>query len=280
VVPTLLALEVGLICSGRLALGAAIWAVVGIEIVLSVTTVVRAVVAVRRFRARRTTDVDGWAAAEDALAQLIPRRAAHLVLIEPRLWASLGRWMTGRHDGARSSAAFRYDHQLRLLLWTAVALVVIEGAALELILGLLVRDRIWLLVSVAMHLYAVCGLLGLLAGFVTRPHVIDQHALRIRDGIFTEVTIPLSAIRRVRRISGPGFGRSGLKIEPAAHCATLAHGDATIELTVDATSPTLVTPPPRATTDIVAWRITVDDPGAFMRELKAHCEAAAAGASA
>ncbi len=270
--PVLVAAEVVLVWSGLMAVRTAVVVVIGVEVVLAVTVAGRAVVAIRRFRAGRASGVDGWAAAEDGLAAMIPRRAAHLLLIEPRLWISLARWISGRHDGRRAPAAFRYDGRLRPLLWVAVALVVVEGAAVELVLALTVHQRIWLAVSLALHLYAVFGLVGILAGFATRPHVIEGGLLRLRDGVFTEILVPTDAIRRARRAGRPSFGRSGPKVH--GRRMLLAHGDADVELTLDAGQPITVIPSVELSGIVDTLSITVDDPGGFLEQLAAHRRAA------
>lgn len=268
--PVLVAIEIALVWSGLISLQTAIVVVIGVEIVLAVTVAGRSVVALRRFRTGRASGVDGWVAAEDGLAAMIPRRAAHLLLIEPRLWVSLARWITGRHDGRRVPAAFRYDGRLRPLLWMAVALVVVEGAAAELVLALTVQQRVWLAVSLAIHLYAVLALAGMVAAFATRPHVIQGGVLRIRDGVFTEVLVPTAAISGARRVVRPSFGRSGPRVDRAGRRMLLAHGDADVELTLDRREPVTVIPPAADSDLIDTLSITVDDPDDFIERLAAH----------
>lgn len=124
---TLVVVEVVLAWSGLLRIRTAVLVGVLLEVLLWVTAASRMITAGRLFRAGRTAGVDVWQAAEDGLAQLVPRRLAHVILIEPRLWMSLGRWIAGRHDGQRSPSSYRYDSVLRPLLWAVIGFVVVEG---------------------------------------------------------------------------------------------------------------------------------------------------------
>lgn len=276
--PVLVVVEVAMVWSGWLSLGAAVLVGLGVEALLWVTAVSRTVVGVRRFRAGRASGRDGWSAMEDALAAMVPRRAARLLLIEPRLWISLARWVTGRHDGRRREGAFSYDGALRPVLWVAVALVVVEGGAVEVILAFATRSTLWVIVSLCVHGYAVLVLLGMLASFITRPHLLEKDVLRVRDGVFTEIVLPMVAITGVRQIVRPNFGRSGLKIDPDGHGALLAHGDATIELTLDPTAPVDIRPTPRPCLEaITALTVTADDPPELIRQLNEQLQRSPAG---
>lgn len=269
--PVLVAVEAILVWSGLLSFRTAVAAAVGLEALLWVTAISRAVVGARRFRADRAAGVDAWVAAENALAAIIPRRAAHLLLIEPRLWVCVVRWATGRHDGTRSAGAFRYDAALRPVLWAALGLVIVEGTAVEFVLALAVPGTVWLIVSLTVHAYAVFGLLGILASFATRPHLLEGDLLRVRDGVFSEVLIPLDAITDLRRVRRPNVGRSGLKINNASRNALLAHGDANVEITLNPARPVSFRPP--ALPDggsIDTLTITAGDPISLVREVNAR----------
>lgn len=96
-VPVLVVVEVALVATGHLGLGAAVAIVVGVELLLAMTAIQRTAAAGRRFRAARHAGQDGWASAEDAVAELLPRRLARIILLEVRLWTCLFTWAAGRH---------------------------------------------------------------------------------------------------------------------------------------------------------------------------------------
>lgn len=269
--PVLVAAEIALVWSGLLGVGRAILVAVAIEALLALTALSRGVAALRRFRAGRaaTGGEDGWAAAEDALAQLLPRPAARALLIEARLWLCLLRWMTGRHDGTSARAHF-YSRQPTTLLVAMVALTIVEGALVELVLAVTLPATPWPWVALGLHGYAIIWIAGVLASLHTCPHLLDTDALRVRDGVFAELTVPYSAITGARRIRQPGPFRSGFTIEPTGR-ATLAWGDATVELALDGGHVVRVTG--RSPEAMHALSMTVDDADAFLSALAARLAA-------
>ncbi len=242
-----------------------------LEVLLWVTAASQMIAAARRFRAVRAAGADLWQAAEDGLAQLVPRQLAHVMVIEPRLWVSLWRWLTGRHDGHRSQLSYRYDSALRPLLWAVIGLVVVEGAVLDIVLAFVTSGSTWIWVSVGVHVYAIGGLLGVAASFATRPHLLAADSLRVRDGVFAELVIPISAIVAVRAVRTPNFGRSGLKIDKEQKAAMmLAHGDATVELVLDPFQPISAAATARTIEPFAILSITVDAADKFVRAVKGH----------
>lgn len=264
--PALVAVEVVLVWSGRLGLGAAIGIGLAVEALLWITAVSRVVVGLRRFRAGRAAGGHVWQAAEDGLAALVPRPLARVILVEPRMWVCLVRWVTGHYP----RTGFRYDAGLRVLIWTIVGLVVVEGTIVELLLGLVLPGSVWVWVSLGLHLYGLLALLGFLASWATRPHLFDDHGLRLRDGILAELVVPYAAVVGVRAARRPNFGRSGLKINDGA--GLLAHGDATVTLTLDPTSPIAVAGRP-GSLPLDYMAITADEARKFVDALRARVAA-------
>lgn len=151
--------------------------------------------------------------------------------------------------------------------------MLVEGAVVELFLALLLADTPWPWVALGLHVYGLLWLLALHASWVTRPHLITDRELRLRDGAFVEIVIQHAAIRSTRLVRQQGWGRSGLQVDDNG-VATLAHGDTTVEVTLHPDSATRVSGP-RAKTFIAA-RFTVDDPERF----RAAVDDALAGFSA
>lgn len=263
--PLLAAAEIALTTSGLLGVRTAVIVGVAIEAACWLTALSRTIGAVRRYRAGRTQGLDGWVAAEDALAQLVPRPIVRLLLIEPRLFSCVLRWSTGRREG-RSPGAYSYHRSLQPLVVSILALVACEGAVVEVLLALLLPDSPWVWVALGVHAYALFWLMGFLASVITRPHRIDPGALLVRDGIFGELRIPYRAIADARVTRRPNFGRSGLKVDPASRTATLAMGDATVVLEFEPAAEInrSGSPDPLCVRTLY---ITADDPAAFVRDL-------------
>lgn len=258
--PLLVAVEVGLVWSGLLGLRDAVILGLVVEALLWVVALRGVVAGVRHYRAGRATGLDLWQSAEAGLAQLVPRSLAKVILFEPRLWVCLARWVTGRYP-TEATRAFRYDAGLRWIFWGAAGLVVLEGAAVDVVLGLALPGSIWVWVSLGVHAYALLGVVGFLASWVTRPHLVADDALLVRDGTLNELTVPYPAIRDARAEVRPRFGRSGLRVDDGGH-AVLALGDATVALTLDPTQPVDIAG--RGPTPLATLRVTVDRPGEFL----------------
>lgn len=263
--PALAIAEVCLVWSGLIGLRTAIVAGAVVEALLWGMVLTRVVAGLRRFRSARAAGVGGWQAAEDAVALLVPRRLARLVLLEPRLWLCLARWATGRHDG-RSARSYSYHRGTRVLFAAVIGLVVLEGAVVDAVLAVALPGSVWAWVAAGVHLYALAWLAGLWASFVTRPHLLADDAFHVRDGVFTELVVPYSAIRGARVVRGSNLGRSGFKIDPERQAATLALGDTTVVVDVDPAAQLLVNglrhPGPVAT-----LAITIDKPHDFVQAL-------------
>lgn len=263
--PVLIVVEAALVFCGWLALGTAVIVGLVVEALLWAAAVRGVIVAVRRFRAGRAAGQPGWRAAEDGLAQVIPRPVAKAVLFEPRLWICLVRWVTGRHPG-NSRDGFGYEANLRSLIWVAAGLVIIEGTAVDIVLAFALPGSVWVWICFGVHAYALLFVFGLLASWSTRPHLIDQQGLRVRDGIFTEIVIPYTAITAARTATLSNFGRSGLKIDNSSGAALLALGDANVCLTLDPWQTIEVDEQSRTAPATLA--ITVDEPQGFLRRLR------------
>jgi hypothetical protein len=265
--PALVAAEITLVWSGLLGMRTAVGLGLGIEALLWAVVASRLLAGLRRFRAGRAAGLDAWQAAEDGLAALLPRPVARVILFEPRLWVCLIRWVTGRYP----KTGFRYDASLRTIIWAAAVLVAVEGAIVDLLLELLLPGSVWVWVALGLHLYGLLVLLGFLASWATRPHLLDEHALHLRDGIFTELVIPYSEITCARVARQPNFGRSGLKIDGST--GVLACGDATVALTLDPLRP-LSVPNRSSSVPLASLVITADEPRPFVDALRARTPAA------
>lgn len=73
-------------------------------------------------------------------------------------------------------------------------------------------------------------LMGLLASMYTRPHLLTDTGLVVRDSVFNELSVPYDAILRVAQVDHPNSGRSGLKLSPADRTAVMAYGIANVEI--------------------------------------------------
>jgi hypothetical protein len=266
ITPALLAVEVALVLTGLLSLTDAVVIVVVVELALALAAFTRGRAALRSYRRARTDGRDGWDAAEDGLADLLPRPAARAMLIEVRVWVSLLRWPFHR---ARGDASFGYGRGLRPLLWGVTALVMVEGGVVDVVLAAVLGDGSpWVWVVLGVHVYALVWLVGLLASLHTEPHHLLGTRLELRDGVFGAVSIPLASITGVVARRRANSGRSGLRVDGST--ALLAWGDATARVRLGGAGGP-VTVRGTARPEIATLDVTVDEPDAFVRALAPHC---------
>lgn len=264
--PILAAAEMSLVWSGVLTLRSAVLVGVVIEAALWLSALGRAWVGLGRYRRTRAAGVDAWRAAEDGLAALVPRRIAHVLLLEPTLLACLARWALRRHQ-CRNPTAFAYHRQIVPLLAGIIALVVVEGATVDTVLMLALPGSAWAWIVLGARVYGLVVLAGLYASFVTRPHLVTDDRLVLRDGVFHQIELPRSAVTAAWAERRANLGRSGFKTGVGDGTALLCLGDATVVVDLAPATTVLVDgsplgKPPRR------LAITADDPERLVRALR------------
>jgi hypothetical protein len=152
-------------------------------------------------------------------------------------------------------SAFGYGRAFRPLAHVLLAMSIVEGLVVEFVLAAVLPGTFWPWLMLALHVYALLWLLGLLASLTTRPHVLGPDALVLRDSAFSELTIPLSAITSVTATAKPNVLRSGLKVD--GDTALYAYGDANIAVHIDPVDD------PRLD-GVRHLHITVDEPNRFL----------------
>ncbi|MFZ3467974.1 hypothetical protein ACODT3_37480 [Streptomyces sp. 4.24] len=116
---------------------------------------------------------------------------------ELRLMASLVRWAARRRHGVDGADAFfSHGRDQAIMMYGLTFACVVETVALSYLLAAWpVIHTVLLVVDV----YTVLFVLGLHAASVTRPHVLADGALRIRQAAHVDVHVPLDQIASVRR---------------------------------------------------------------------------------
>lgn len=133
----------------------------------------------------------------EALAQLVPEPVLRFVKHELRIMASLVRWAARRRHGVNGAdAVFSHGRDQAIMIYGLVFACVAETVALSYLLA----DRpavhtVFLVVDV----YTVLFVLGLHAASVTRPHVLADGALRVRQAAHIDVHVPLDQVASIRR---------------------------------------------------------------------------------
>ncbi|HZB19473.1 MAG TPA: hypothetical protein VE463_06500, partial [Blastococcus sp.] len=89
----------------------------------------------------------------------------------------------------------------------------IFGSAVEVVVLDVLLSRWWTPLRIPLLVLGVWGLvwmLGMMAAYRVRPHLLGEHTLQVRDGIHARVDVPLERIAAVRSVEHelPGLLRS------------------------------------------------------------------------
>ena len=134
--------------------------------------------------------------------------AKELVLLELALYRSLARWVVRRPDVPHDATAVGYAQLAAPMIW-----LWIFGSAVEVVVLDVVLHR-WVpairMPVLFLSIWGLLWMLGLLASYRVRPHLITDTALVARSGARTRVVVPLRAVASVRRAEHelPGLVRS------------------------------------------------------------------------
>lgn len=272
--PVLLLGNIALVASGVLEAQTALLLGVVAEGLLLVVGGRQIWVAVRRYRRDRAAGLDLEAALEEGLAVVLPRPAARLAALEPRLWITLARWLLRRPVGPDT-----FPYAKRSLLGPLMGLVVfsapVEIFAFELLIP-------WPLVRVLLliaAIYSVLWMAGLYAGLKMYPHRLTAEGLRFYHGLLASGAVPyeqIASVEAVRRKS-PG-GKDGLLTAPAEGAAYLAAGGRT-DVTLRLRAPTVITGLLRPTLPVTTVHLAADDGPALAAALQARLAAVPAPAT-
>lgn len=122
------------------------------------------------------------------------------VLGEVAIWRMLGRWITRRPDVPNTATAVGYSQMVAPVMWVWIIASGGEAIAMELILRSI--DTGWAhVVRVPLLVVGIWGtlwMLGLMASFRVRPHLILEDRLRIRSGPRKWIDVPHAAIKSFR----------------------------------------------------------------------------------
>lgn len=228
--PALILAEVALVWSGLFDLTDAVFVVVGIEVLLLATAAGEVFLVVCRYRRGRSAGLDFWAALEVGLAVLLPRKAARIAVLEPRLWVCLLRWLSRRTGPSDREFGYHKRSQMRLILVMLAFTTPVELLVLELL-----APWAWLRISLlVLGLYALLWMFGLYASLVTLLHRLEEDELRLRYGALAEGFVPFSEIATVqlaqRRAPGPGDGLQADTEDGGIYLATGGRTDLTLML--------------------------------------------------
>ncbi len=123
-----------------------------------------------------------------------PSLARRVVAYELGMWRSLFRWVR-RRPVAPGVEAFSYAGAVTPVMWAFIGVSAVEIPAVHLLLPWESVRRLLLAVGI----YGLLWMIGMLAGLRVHPHAVDDEGLRVRYGATVDLRIPWSQIAAVRR---------------------------------------------------------------------------------
>lgn len=125
-----------------------------------------------------------------ARAPGLPARAWNLfvraVRVELRIYASIGRAIARRPAIGPYDEGFRYHRPVLTVLIVLLAVSALEIPILDAIFHRILPLRIFLLV---LGIWGLTWMVGLLCGFLTRPHLVGPSGIVVREGLETEIRV-------------------------------------------------------------------------------------------
>jgi hypothetical protein len=220
----------------------------------------------RQFKRDREEHGDFWSALEDAVARRIGPIPARLIVGEPKLWAAIFLWTSGR--SRRDVHGFHYSASSNLgpVFAVVLGLIFLEGLGG----GLLARLAPWPWLSPALFVssvYAAIWIIGIYASLRAYPHLVTARGVLLRYGVLGEAWVPWHEVDQVvkERLVSPG-GMDGLSTKDGI--ATLAVGGMTA-VTIGRLVPGTVKGFLRETAGIYEIRVAADDLDALFAAMTA-----------
>ena len=193
------------------------------------------------------------------------------LLLELRIYANIGRFIARRPAIPPGAAGFSYHKPVLTVLMIFIVLSAVEIPIVDLIVHRWPVVRISFLI---LGIWGVTWMFGFLCAYLMRPHTVGPDGIRVRQGL--EVDIPLTwddiaSVARVKRVDEP---KSPRIVEADASRTLVFRMQDETAIEIELERPTVVRLPGRAPKggeqEITGVRIWVDDPKAFMDEVRKH----------
>ncbi|WP_136707262.1 hypothetical protein [Agromyces sp. H66] len=201
------------------------------------------------------------------------------LMLELRIYASIGRFIARRPAIAPGAAGFGYHKPVLTVLIIFIGLSAVEIPIVDLIVHRWPAVRIAFLV---LGIWGVTWMFGLLCAYLMRPHTVGPDGIRVRHGL--EVDLPFSwddiaSVEHRRRVDEPKSPRFDETVRQdqegldASRTLVYRMQDAT-DIEIELERPIAVRLPGGGANGgeqtITGVRIWVDDPRAFMDEVRKH----------
>ena len=179
--------------------------------------------------------------------------------VELALYRSLARWVARRPDVPEGAVAIGYARLVSPMLWLWIFGSAVEVVVVEVVLRHL--DQPWAaglrMPLLVLGVWGVLWMLGMLASYRVRPHLLTDTELHIRSGALTWVVVPLHAIGTTRTVEHelPGIIRA-LHVDDSLVLVGVS-SRTNLELVLSAPTPLSTSKGEASATRVGLW---VDDP--------------------
>jgi hypothetical protein len=197
----------------------------------------------------------------------IRRLGRRAVAMEVAGWRSIGRAVFRRPTVPRGASAHRYDGPIRSVLVVFLVLSAVEIPVVDLVTHRWPAVRFPLLV---LGIWGATAMLGMLCGYVTRPHAVGPDGIIVRNGAEVEVTLPWDDVASVarRRRALTGARPTSLTGPDDDQILNLVVQDGT-DIDIQLEGPTTIRLPDGPAT-VTRVRVAVDDGAAFLDAVRRH----------
>jgi hypothetical protein len=193
------------------------------------------------------------------------------LLVELAIYANIGRFITRRPAIARGATGFGYHKPVFTVLMIFIVLSAVEIPIIDLIVHRWPAVRIPLLI---LGIWGVTWMFGLLCAYLMRPHTVGPDGIRVRQGLETDLALSwddIASVARVKHVDEPKSPRFE-ETDDARVLVYRMQDETDIEIELE--RPIVVRLPGLAPKGgeqlITGLRIWVDDPRAFMDEVRRH----------
>lgn len=197
--------------------------------------------------------------------------ALRALRVELRIYESLWRCVVRRPAVPEGAKGFGYVKPVRMILIVFIVLSAVEIPILDLIVHRWLPIRIAFL---ALGIWGLTWMLGLLCAYFSRPHVVGPAGIRVRDGLEIDLDLPWDVITSVRIIEYRSMEKSPRFFDDNEDrvCA-LRIADATnLEIRFEAATPLRLPglPPRGGVHECTVLRFWADEPEALLSEVRAQ----------
>jgi hypothetical protein len=197
--------------------------------------------------------------------------AKRALMLELSIYASIGRFIARRPAIPREAAGFSYHKPVLTVLIIFIVLSAVEIPIVDLIVHRWPVVRISFLI---LGIWGVTWMFGFLCAYLMKPHTVGPDGIRIRQGLETDLAFSwddIASVARNKQVDEPKSPR--FEESDASRVLVYRMQDET-DIEIELERPTVVRLPGAGAKGgeqtITGLRIWVDDPRAFMDEVRKH----------